>query len=83
MATLDTLSTDTAAALASVTSFISDVNTEVSALAASLAALKAELASAGLTPEQQAALDAADANAQSISSSVAAADTALKAQPTS
>lgn len=82
MATLEAFEADTAAGFTAVTAYISDVNMEVPALAASLAALKAQLASAGLTPEQQAALDAADAQAQALTTSVAAADATLKATPT-
>ena len=54
MATLDTLNTDTQSALTAATGYIQDVNTEVAGLAQQITDLKTALASAGLTPENQA-----------------------------
>lgn len=79
MATLVTLGSDVAAANTAVAAFISDVNVEVAALAQQISDLKTQLASAGLTPENQALVDAADANAQAIAAAVADADAKIKA----
>lgn len=67
MATLATLISD-------VTKYQGDVTAALSRAQTDLDALKAALANAGLTPEQQAALDAADASVNAADTTAASFD---------